>query len=238
MKIKFEIFYLTFLFFLLRLDLSAQNLRNSSIRERERVKHIDSKYVDSEVYNPQSVVEINNLNWSRMNLAVTEAQGQNFYFASNLNEWKRFCSTEEAVYCYPNFDSSLVENYGYLYNQVAAILINRDSDIFFRVPRKVEWNNLFNKTSSPDQPYHCLSSEDRTDCETRIDFNLGTGGFIERGGNGSVQFKPRQQGFWAIGGSSNIISCIWFKEMVLMDAVWTAEDLMYMGASIRGVQRD
>ena len=90
-----------------------------------------------------AVVQIGSQYWSKENLAVESFQdGTPITECSSSEQWVELASTNTPAWCYYNFDPSLEEEYGKLYNYYVISSSKNIAPVGFRVPYLSDFNTL------------------------------------------------------------------------------------------------
>jgi len=90
-----------------------------------------------------AVVQIGSQYWSKENLAVETFQdGTPITECSSSEQWADLASTNTPAWCYYNFNPSLEEEYGKLYNYYAISSSKGIAPVGFRVPSLADFNTL------------------------------------------------------------------------------------------------
>ena len=90
-----------------------------------------------------AVVQIGSQYWSKENLAVETFQdGTPITECSSSEQWATLASTNTPAWCYYNFDPSLEEEYGKLYNYYVISSSKGVAPVGFRVPSLSDFNTL------------------------------------------------------------------------------------------------
>lgn len=97
-----------------------------------------------------SILKIGNQFWSTANLnSDTFNNGQKIFEAKSESEW-RYCEAEKlSAFCYFNFDSSLGDKYGKLYNWYAVTDPRGLVPFGYRIPKREDWIELFKNLGAP-----------------------------------------------------------------------------------------
>ncbi len=148
-----------------------------------------------------SVVQIGSQYWMRENLAVETFQdGTPITECSSSEQWVDLASTNTPAWCYYNFDPSLEEEYGKLYNWYVISASNGVAPLGWRVSTEGDWTTLISNTGGEKQSGYKLKSKNNWNTLTRTKgdgtnqygFTASPGGFIKENGQ-----------FWDFGWSAN-----------------------------------
>ncbi len=90
-----------------------------------------------------AVVQIGSQFWAKENLAVESFQdGTPITECSSSEQWAELASTNTPAWCYYNFDPSLEEEYGKLYNYYVVSSSKSIAPVGFRVPTAADFDTL------------------------------------------------------------------------------------------------
>lgn len=90
-----------------------------------------------------AVLQIGSQYWSKENLAVETFQdGTPITECSSSEQWATLASTNTPAWCYYNFNPSLEEEYGKLYNYYVISASKSVAPVGFRVPSLSDFNTL------------------------------------------------------------------------------------------------
>ena len=101
---------------------------------------LNYNYLDSEETN---FVKIGSQIWMNQNLNVMNFRnGQKLYYASNEKDWIHAFLNKQPAFCFYNFDPTLGDNYGLLYNYYALSDPRGLAPIGWHIPDDNEWTQL------------------------------------------------------------------------------------------------
>jgi uncharacterized protein (TIGR02145 family) len=148
-----------------------------------------------------AVVQIGSQYWSKENLAVETFQdGTPITECSSSEQWVELASTNTPAWCYYNFDPSLEEEYGKLYNYYAISSSKVIAPVGFRVPSLSDFNTLSAVYGGNSLAGHKLKNSKNWNTLKRQNGN----------GNNQSNFTGNPSGFvkengdfWDFGWSSN-----------------------------------
>jgi uncharacterized protein (TIGR02145 family) len=148
-----------------------------------------------------AVVQIGSQYWMRENLAVETFQdGTPITECSSSEQWVELASTNTPAWCYYNFDPSLEEEYGKLYNWYVISASNGIAPLGWRVSTESDWNTLISSQGGEKMSGYKLKNKNtwntltktKGDGSNQSGFSANPGGFVKENGQ-----------FWDFGWSSN-----------------------------------
>jgi uncharacterized protein (TIGR02145 family) len=164
--------------------------------QQNRIEYLDkiAKKVikdNKNLENEKKYSEIGGLRWDNFNSTETEDKdGNELTFAGNIEKWIALCDSNEAAYCYYNFDKNN-SKLGLIYNYAAVRVIAPEGK---RVPTKNDFDTLLmslgNSLCSIIVTTSCSSCSKCTelDYNKQLDYNYKPFGWLSVSKSGMVKW--------------------------------------------------
>ena len=148
-----------------------------------------------------AIVQIGSQYWTKENLAVESFQdGTPITECSSSEQWAELSTTNTPAWCYYNFDPSLEEEYGKLYNYYVISSSKEIAPVGFRVPALSDFNTLTSALGGTTVAGHKMKNTTNWNTIRR---QSGNGSNESRfTGNPSGYIKENGE-FWDFGWSAN-----------------------------------